>query len=126
MLVGRMYGRQREGESNGRRGRRGTYVIMPDMTPWSYPKRNTPNETKILVKYLSHLWVSSISMGRQCHAMGKDWETHKSGLPTKPCRRAASLLLRGITAAMIRPNRETGGRRGVGTSMTNSLVRSSP
>ena len=25
---------------------------MPDMTPWSYPKRNTPRETKTLVKYL--------------------------------------------------------------------------
>lgn len=29
--------------------------MMPDMTPWSYPNRKTPNETKILVKYLSHL-----------------------------------------------------------------------
>lgn len=26
------------------------YVIMPDITPWSYPKRNTPNDTNILVK----------------------------------------------------------------------------
>ena len=26
--------------------------MIPDITPWSYPNRNTPNETKTLVKYL--------------------------------------------------------------------------
>lgn len=27
--------------------------MIPDMTPWSYPKRKTPNDTNILVKYLA-------------------------------------------------------------------------
>lgn len=34
--------------------------MMPDMTPWSYPNRKTPNDTKTLVKYLS-ITVSSYS-----------------------------------------------------------------
>jgi hypothetical protein len=34
----------------GRRGKGEAYIITPDMTPWSYPKRKTPNDTKIEVK----------------------------------------------------------------------------
>jgi hypothetical protein len=26
--------------------------MMPDITPWSYPNKNTPNDTKMEVKYL--------------------------------------------------------------------------
>ena len=33
-----------------------SYVIIPDITPWSYPKRKTPNDTKILVKYLERFY----------------------------------------------------------------------
>lgn len=29
-----------------------SYVIIPDITPWSYPNKNTPKETNTLVKYL--------------------------------------------------------------------------
>ncbi len=31
-------------------GGSGTHMIIPDMTPWSYPKRKTPNDTKTDVK----------------------------------------------------------------------------
>jgi hypothetical protein len=34
----------------GRDGKGDAYMITPDMTPWSYPKRKTPNDTKMEVK----------------------------------------------------------------------------
>jgi hypothetical protein len=33
--------------------------MMPDITPWSYPNRKTPNDTNTVVKYLE----TKVSMG---------------------------------------------------------------
>lgn len=45
-------------------------MMMPDMTPWSYPKRKTPNDTKIEVKYLGK--VSARMCISNCWAAGID------------------------------------------------------
>ena len=52
--------------------------MMPDMTPWSYPKRNTPKDTKILVKYLD-LHVSAMKP----HYAGVLY-TYNRALPVRP------------------------------------------
>lgn len=52
---------------------------MPDMTPWSYPNKNTPRETNILVKYLDKGRIS-VWRGGRAFAQGPGSNNVQQGL----------------------------------------------
>jgi hypothetical protein len=93
-------------------------MIIPDMTPWSYPKRKTPSDTKTLVKYLrraeggdqsANVLFGPFSHGLSFSGRGRERErdqssrlTYNNGLPTNPCSGAFCPLRGDMMEARIR------------------------
>jgi hypothetical protein len=58
--------------------------MIPDITPWSYPNRNTPKETKMLVKYLPKKKKESYQLPARIDKEQRELESYIKPLPVRP------------------------------------------